>query len=183
MLYAVSTALPLWLHEGFAKYVGALDLDEDLVVFDQAAIHGGYAFFAEPVPLRHLLSARGHDFHGAGELAHYMTAWFLLRLVLGRHGGEPAQKLKSLVDAVASATTPAEVASALERGAGLSLDAIDAAIRDAHGRVVAGSYEYASRTTLAKRLVRGPRAHPRVTAANRAEVKELCAQLRRRQRR
>lgn len=180
MLFALSDAVPEWLSEGFARYVEALDLADDTVIFDYVEIKGGAAPFPDPVPLERLLAARYRDFHGAGCLDNYMTAWLLVRMLLGRHAGSPARQLHQLVDALAGAESQGEVLATVEQAFGMPLERLEVMLRIEHARVVAGDDLPGGRDSLAKTLVRPPRPRPLVDAGGRETVRSLCRALRRR---
>jgi hypothetical protein len=179
LLFALDVRVPHWLHEGFAKYVGALELSDALVIFDNRRIHGGYAFFADPVPIAKLIVANYNDFHGATELGHYMTAWFLVRMLLTAPGPEPAARIRTLAHGLAGAATPAATVGVVEAAFGMKLAAIDAEVRRRHELIVVGVGQPVERRTLAKTLVRGVRQPPRSEPDDRQAIRELCLALKR----
>jgi hypothetical protein len=178
-LHAKSPRVPSWLHEGFARYVGAISVDEDLVVFDADRIHGGYVYFADPVPLQSLLSATGSDFHGKERLAHYMTAWWLMRQLFGNPRPDTMPRFQRLVDRIAAANGPAAQAQAIsEVFDGLPLASVEKAIMSAHSAEYHGMGRERARRTFAVTLRRAGRASLRVENADPRAIKALCLQLR-----
>ena len=82
-LFALSDRVPTWLHEGFAKYVGASRVDGDHLRFDAAPMRTDRA---SPVPLQRLFASSSADFFGASARSQYLTAWMLVRRLLAADG-------------------------------------------------------------------------------------------------
>jgi hypothetical protein len=178
-LHALSDRVPAWLHEGFAKYVGAVQLLGDQVIFDAAPIHGGYVYFADPVPLDQLLTVSGRDFHRSGALAHYMTAWILVRQLFGNPQPGARERFRKLVErSAASADPAAQTAAISEAFGGVAVSELEQQIRAFHHAVYIGVGQPVSRRAIAARVSRDPRPPPKVAAADRGSVRTLCQALR-----
>ncbi len=178
-LYALHEDVPAWLHEGFAKYVDGIELHDDLVAFDAAELHGGYVYFADPVPLGRLFALGNRDFHGDA-VAEYMTAWMLIRRLFGNTGGGAAARFRALVDAAAKSPDPATQAEAVRVAfGGAGVPDLDRAILQAHSAIYHGIGQEPSRRTLATTLKRPARPPLRVAPARRDEIRALCSALRR----
>jgi hypothetical protein len=114
-LEALSDRIPLWLHEGFAKYVGAARVEADVVVFHPGESHRPWGGKTLPLPLTRLFAASPNDFHGASARAQYLTAWLLMRQTLARAPTGPALGpwFQKLVARSVVALTPAAQSAAL----------------------------------------------------------------------
>jgi hypothetical protein len=177
-LHALDPGVPAWLHEGFAKYVGGLRLVEDLVAFDMGDLHGGYAYFADPVPLERLLAAPSRDFHSADHGAHYMTAWMLVRNLLARPGAAPPARFRALVSRIVAAPDPAGQAAALRDVFGVPLPAVEREIAALHRALYHGVGQPTERRTMGVRFTRPPRRPVATLPADRGEVRAICRLLR-----
>jgi hypothetical protein len=178
-LYARSMRVPSWLHEGFGKYVGAIDVDGDLVVFDAHHIHGGYVYFADPVPLANLFAATSGDLHKNTGLGHYMTAWMLMRQLFGNPRPDTMDRFQKLVERTSAAAGPEAQAQAIsEVFDGSSVANIEKEIRAAHSAEYHGMGRPLSRRTFAVTLKRKGRGPLRVERADPRAIKALCRELR-----
>jgi hypothetical protein len=176
-LHARNPRVPAWLHEGFAKYVGAVDLDEELCTFDAQPIHGGYVYFADPVPLARLFVLRNADFHGGR--AEYMTAWMLMRQLFGNPGRGWRHRFAALVQGSAVAPTVEAQAQAVSAAfGGLTVAELDQAIAATHSATYHGIGQAPSRRTLAVHLKRQGRSAPLAQPADPNMVKALCRSFR-----
>jgi hypothetical protein len=171
--------VPAWLHEGFAKYVGALNVSDQLVVFDMDDIHGGYVFFADPVPVADLLRTRGGHFHGGERLAHYMTAWILFRQLFGARRSDMPQGFRSFVERVAGAHDPGEAGLVLRTTFGVAaLGDLDRSIQAFHQQVYSGVGLPAARRSLAVTLKRPWSGRLTERPVDPAVIKQMCRVLR-----
>jgi hypothetical protein len=178
-LAAVSPEVPAWLHEGFAKYVGALNVSDQLVVFDMDDIHGGYVFFADPVPVADLLRTRGGHFHGGERLAHYMTAWILFRQLFGARRSDMPQGFRTFVERVAGARDPGEAGLVLRTTFGVAaLGDLDRSIQTFHQQVYSGVGLPAARRSLAVTLKRPWSGRLIERPVDPAVIKQMCRVLR-----
>jgi hypothetical protein len=179
-LNTLSPRLPPWLHEGFAKYVGAIQLSDDMVVFDMQDIHGGYVYFADPVPLAQLFAARDADFHSSASSAHYMTSWILMRQLFGNAGagGGRAERFRTLVDKVAAANSPAAQAAAVSETFSNTIEELDRRIHAFHSAVYHGIGQAPSRSTVAVTLHRSARPPLKDEPDDPALIRDYCAALR-----
>jgi hypothetical protein len=176
-LQELSDRVPIWLHEGFAKYVGALRVYDDLVAFDVAPVSGAYLHVADPVPLERLFSASTSDFHGASARAQYLSAWMLVRQMLARRAlsGDRFQRLVAeSVLARSPAAQLALVSAAMDAPAAEIAQDLEAV----HAAIATGGHPPV-RTTLAVRLQRRARSPLRVAPADPEAVRALLAALRR----
>jgi hypothetical protein len=162
-LYALSDRVPTWLHEGFAKYVGAARVEGDRLTFDAAPIRTDRA---SPVPLRRLFASSSADFFGASARRQYLTAWMLVRRLLA--GQTPdASHWRNLVARTVVAPTPAAQAAIISEAlGGLSPDEMDGAIRPERSHDP-------ERTMAVVTLARANRRQPRVAAVDPAAVAAL----------
>jgi hypothetical protein len=178
-LAAVSPEVPAWLHEGFAKYVGALNVSDQLVVFDMDSIHGGYIYFADPVPMGQLLRTRGGHFHGGDRLAHYMTAWILFRQLFGTHRADMPQGFRTFVERVANARDPQAAELALRTTFGVAaLADLDRSIQTFHQQVYSGVGQPAVRRSLAVTLKHRWSGRLSERPVDPAVIKQMCRVLR-----
>ena len=147
-------------------------------MFDTAELHGGYAYFHDPVPLSGMLAASYGSFHAGDRTAHSMTAWMMLRHLLARPGTDPKQRFRTLVGAVAAATTARQQAAAIEASFGVSVEELQREILALHSAVYHGVGQPRSRQAVAVRFERSGDPATTVKPADRAEVKALCSALR-----
>jgi hypothetical protein len=177
-LFALSDRVPAWLHEGFAKYVGGITLLDEMVAFDLGDIHGGYVYFADPVPLDRLFAAGNRDFHSSEGLAHYMTSWIMIRHLFASQGGDAPARFRRLVERVASSPSPAAQAAAVADTFGVPLDEVQREVVAFHRAVYHGMGQSTTRRSVAVTLRRPPRRALAIEPADRAAIKAVCAQLR-----
>ena len=146
--------MPTWLHEGFAKYVGASRVEGDRLTFDAAPIRTDRA---SPVPLRRLFASSSADFFGASARRQYLTAWMLVRRLLAGQAPD-ASHWRNLVARTVVAPTPAAQAAIISEAlGGLSPDEMDGAIRPDRSHDP-------ERTMAVVTLARAHRRQPRVAA-------------------
>jgi hypothetical protein len=178
-LAAVSPDVPAWLHEGFAKYVGALNVSDQLVAFDMDAIHGGYVYFADPVPIEALLRAPGGHFHGSERLAHYMTAWILFRQLFGASRPDMPGGFRRFVERVVEARDPVEAGLVLRTTFGVgALADLDRSIQTFHRQVYHGVGQPVSRHSLAVTLKHRWSGQLTERPVDPALIKQMCRVLR-----
>jgi len=177
-LVEVSERVPTWLHEGFAKYVGASQVRGDLVVFDAAATKP-HQVVADPLPLARVLSSSGNDFHGADARAQYLTAWMLMRQLLGNPGPGSISRFQKLVarSAVESSSV-AQAAAVSEAFEGAAMVDIERAIAVSHRGLVRGVRRPAGQASVAVKIKRQGRSPLQVAPADRLEIFRLRAELR-----
>lgn len=184
-LQALSDRVPIWLHEGFAKYVGALRIHGDVVEFDGAEVSRSWAEQAAPVPLAQLFAASPTDFHGASARAQYLTAWLLVRHTLAGVATRPAlgRWFQEFVARSVRAPTPAAQAAALRwANRGMAQATLERAIVGLHRAPPAAATALSARPLYSVTL---PPTRPRpltVTAADPAVIATLCKALRERAR-
>jgi len=179
-LHALHDNVPVWLHEGFAKYVGGIELPDNLVAFDAAELHGGYVYFADPVPLGRLFVLGRRDFHGGAD-AEYMTAWMLMRQLFGSRSDGATGRFRALAAAAAKAPNPTVQAEAVRAAfGGADISDIDRAIQQSHSAIYHGVGQEPSRRALAITLKRAKRIPLRVVPASRTDIRALCTVLRER---
>jgi hypothetical protein len=162
-LYALSDRVPTWLHEGFAKYVGASRVEGDRLTFDAAPIRTDRA---SPVPLRRLFASSSADFFGASARRQYLTAWMLVRRLLGGQAPDASQWRNLVARTVVAPTPAAQAAIISEALGGLSPDEMDGAIRPDR------SYD-PDRAMAVVTLARAHRRQPRLAAVDPAAVATL----------
>ncbi len=177
-LQTLSDRVPLWLHEGFAKYVGALEVRGDRVVFDATAPSGAWLQAARPVALERLLAAGPEEFNGPHARAHYLTSWLLLGRLLAPRG-MGAAGLQELVVASVRAQSPAShrrsLFSTTERR---ELQRQIAAAYQTHRAALPSGPTSRDRDKLIVRLQRSQPRQLQVDTLSRSEVDTLCAALR-----
>lgn len=169
-LAAVSPDVPAWLHEGFAKYVGASKIEGDRLTFDAAPIRTDRA---SPVPLRRLFASSSADFFGASARRQYLTAWMLVRRLLAGESPDALQ-WRQLVARSVVAPTPAAQATIISEALGcLTPEELDGAIRPD---------EAGARATMSVTLTRAHRHPPRLAALDPGAVAALRRAVRERAR-
>jgi hypothetical protein len=171
-MQALSDHVPTWLHEGFAKYVGALQLDEasGRLAFDRAPVSDHWAHASAPVPLPRLFASDTTDFHGASARAQYLTAWLLVRELLANPGpGSAAARFQELVVRSVLAHGPAAQAAVVSGLSGRPIAELEARVRAAHEAARAGVTS-AARDTLAVTLTRMNRNQPQEVPADGAGI-------------
>ena len=177
-LVAVSERVPTWLHEGFARYVGASQILGDLVVFD--AKSPPELGFSARVPLGRLLATSSSDFHGADARNQYLSAWMLVRQLLRDPRPASIARLQKLFALSGIAPSPQAAAAAVsEAFGGLPVADIERALGASYQDQESGA---PARATLAVTLRRTGRTPAQVAAAARAQIRDLCAELRARHR-
>ena len=173
-LFALSDRVPTWLHEGFAKYVGASRVDGDHLRFDAAPMRTDRA---SPVPLQRLFASSSADFFGASARSQYLTAWMLVRRLLAADGPDVGSRWRQIVARSVVAPTPAAQAAIIsEVLGGLSPGELDGAIRPS------GETADGDRPTVAVTLTRGHRRPARVLALDPGAVGALRQAVRERAR-
>ena len=178
-LHAVNEKVPRWLHEGFAEYVAALEVRDGQVAFDAATVIPNYVYFEDPVPLRQLLTSGSGDFFGSQARAVYMTAWMLVRQLLGNPRAGVVDSLQVLIARSSLASTEAARAAALsEAFEGAQVSDIERALLSSYKSILRGDGLPRSRRTLAYTLSRRERRPWRVAPADRSAIRRLCADLR-----
>jgi hypothetical protein len=177
-MHALNPAVPAWLNEGFAMYVDALEVKDDLVVFDAGPIPRGYTYFSAPVPFRTLFAATERAYHSRAADAYYMTSWMLVRHLLSETGPGALDRFRTLVTQ-SVARLPEERAAAVQAAmGGLSIAEIEAQVLSTHRRAFWGVAQARTRSSLAVTLRRPPRPALFIEAANTAEVRALCRGVR-----
>jgi hypothetical protein len=179
-LNAVHPNLPAWLHEGFAKYIGAVDVIEDVIAFDALEIHGGYTFFADVVPVKKLFEADNRDFHGNANVDHYMTAWLFIRELMSTKVDDKKARFRAMVDRIAVAKNPAETKAAIEASFSVSVATIESRVRDFHARSRSGIGQAKQRSGMGVQVSRVGRKPLLTASADADTVRSLCLELRQR---
>jgi hypothetical protein len=169
-LYALSDRVPTWLHEGFAKYVGASKIEGDRLTFDASPIRTDRA---SPVPLRRLFASSSADFFGASARRQYLTAWMLVRRLLAAESPDALQWRQLVARSVVARTPAAQAAIISEALGGLAPELLDGAIRPE---------EAGARATVAVTLTRARRHPPRLAALDPGAVAALRRAVRERAR-
>jgi hypothetical protein len=178
-LHAVNEKVPRWLHEGFAEYVAALDIRDGRVVFDAATVLPSWVYLEDPVPLDRLLTSGSGDFFGSDARAVYMTAWMLVRQLLGDPEPGVVDRLQRLIAHSSIATTPASRTAALSAAFdGADVADIQRGLLTSFQSLLRGDRPEGARRTLTFSLTRQNRRPWKVTPAERGAVKSLCAELR-----
>jgi hypothetical protein len=160
-LYALSDRVPTWLHEGFAKYVGASKIEGDRLTFDAAPIRTDRA---SPVPLRRLFASSSADFFGASARRQYLTAWMLVRRLLAGESPDALQWRRLVARSVVAPTPAAQATIISEALGGLTPEELDGAIRPD---------EVGARATMSVTLTRAHRHPPRLAALDPGAVAAL----------
>jgi hypothetical protein len=179
-LYALSDQVPTWMHEGFAKYVGSLDIAGARLQFDAGAIRTDRA---SPVPLARLLASSSADFFGASARAQYLTAWMLVRQLLApaadpAAGRDVGSKWRRLVARIVTARSPQAQAVIIgEALGGVDADQLDAAVRASEDDPAAGAH-----TGITVALARAHRRPPRVRPLDGQSIQPVLQALRERAR-
>jgi hypothetical protein len=178
ILHAVNEKVPRWLHEGFAEYVAALEVRDRQVIFDAAVVIPSYVYLEDPVSIQRLLTSGSGDFFGSDARAVYMTAWMLVRQLIGNPEVGAVDRLQRLIARSSLATTPTARAAALSEAFGADVDHIQTALLASYRGILRGEGPPPARHTLAFTLTRQDRQPGRVTPAERGAIKRLCAELR-----
>jgi hypothetical protein len=170
--------VPAWLNEGFANYIGASKLDDDLVIFDMAPLQGWQVYFDQLVPLDQLFAEQSTDFY-QNRGAHYLTAWMLMRQILAAPGGgTPPERWRKMVDRISESHTPAGQAAAVSEAAGVPIPALDGQLREIYESVYSGMNRQVARKTMGLRYVRPQRGPLQIEPGDRALVLKWCQKLR-----
>jgi hypothetical protein len=178
-LYALNEKVPRWLHEGFAEYVAALEIRNTQVAFDASTVVPNYVYFEDPIPLERLLASGTSDFFGADARAVYMTAWMLVRQILGNPRPGAVDTLQLLIARSSMAATPSARVTALQEAfAGATMEEIESGLQDAYRSILRGDGLPPTRRTLAFTLKRENRRPWSVAGADRDSIKSVCADLR-----
>jgi hypothetical protein len=178
-LYALNEKVPRWLHEGFAEYVAALEIRDTQVAFDASTSVPSYVYFEDPVPLERLLTSGTSDFFGADARAVYMTAWMLVRQLLGNPRPGMVDKLQLLIARSSMASTPSAQAAALRDAfEGAPMPEIESGLQDTYRSILRGDRPPPARRTLAFTLKREHRRPWTVYLADQDAIKDVCADLR-----
>jgi hypothetical protein len=181
-LHAVGERIPTWLHEGFAKYVGALEVHGDVLAFDAAAVTPSFAL-SRPVPLGRLYASASNDFHGADARAQYLTAWMLVRRLLDHPDATLFTRFRKLLGRSALSPAPeAQAAAVSEAFGGLPPAHIEHAVLAAHHALAGGWGPAPARETVAVTLRRPARPPHDVGPADPDAIQALCLALRQRSR-
>ncbi len=177
-LSGIGPHVPPWLHEGFANYVGALQIEGDLVIFDAEEIHGGYVYFADPVPMNDLLTAKFSGFHSADGMAHYMTSWILMRRLLSESGNGRQQHFEQFVRRIEATQDVNQHKQIVAEVFGLKLPELDRDIKAFHSSVFHGIGKVRSRKTGAVVLPDLGPLNLQVAPDDPGDVKAMCLALR-----
>jgi hypothetical protein len=178
-LIELSERVPTWLHEGFAKYVGASRIAGDRVIFDAAASVPRGTPAASPLPLERVLASSADDFHGADARSQYLTSWMLMRRLLHDPGPLSLARFHELVARSAAAVSWAEQAAAVrEAFGGATLTDIERSLRSAHEGLVHGVHVPDAVGNWTARLERRGRRPVAITPLDPSAVERLCAELR-----
>ena len=177
-LYALNEKVPRWLHEGFAEYVAALQIRDGQVAFDATTLVPSYVYFEDPIPLERLLASGTSDFFGSEARAVYMTAWMLVRQLLGDPRPGMMDRLQLLIARSSLAETPRARTAALTDAFGVSLTEIESSLQDAYRSIVRGTGLPPTRRTLAFSLRRNNRHPWTIEYASAGAIKSVCADLR-----
>jgi hypothetical protein len=178
-MHAVNERVPRWLHEGFAEYVAALQIRDGEVAFDAATAVPSYVHFEDPIPLDRLLASGSGDFFGADARAVYMTAWILVRQLLGNPRAGMVDRLQVLIAQSSLAATPAARMAALRQAfGGADLEDIEKSLQVSYQAILRGEGPPRWPRTLAFTLKPETRRPWRVVPGDRAEISRLCAELR-----
>jgi hypothetical protein len=178
-LIEVSERVPTWLHEGFAKYVGASRIAGDRVIFDAAATLPADGRRASPLPLERVLASSSDDFHGADARSQYLTSWMLMRQLLRDPGPTSLARFQKLVARSAAAlSSPAQAEAVREAFGGVTLAEIERSIDATHDGLVRGVRVPDVGSTWTARLARRGRRTVEVTPIDPSTVEGLCAELR-----
>jgi hypothetical protein len=173
-LRALAPNVPAWLNEGFAMYVAAIEVKDDLVIFD-ASTALSHAYHAPLLPLSRVLAATNVSYHNDADGGYYMTSWRLVRQLFGNSGPGATERFRTLVERAAAASSVEQQAAAVSAAlGGAPLADIEARIRSEHQRALWGVAQASSRRTLAVTLNRTPRPAPRTTTIDPGEVRILC---------
>jgi hypothetical protein len=178
-LVEVSERVPIWLHEGFAEYLGASRIVGDRVVFDSAVRASASTPLADPLPLDWMLASSAADFHGADARSQYMTAWMLMRQLLRAPGAASLARFQLLVArSAAASSSQAQAAAVREAFAGATLADVERAIEAAYQGLLDGEHVPAGSLGLTAPLVRRSRPPLAITPLDRSVVDRLVAELR-----
>ncbi len=177
-LYALNEKVPRWLHEGFAEYVAALEIRDNQVAFDATTVIPSYVYFEDPIPLERLLASGTSDFFGSEARAVYMTAWMLVRQLLGNPRPGMVDSLQLLIARSSMADTPASRIAALSEAFGAPMSEIESSLQTAYRSILRGAGLPPTRRTLAFTLKRENRHPWHITPASTAAIKSVCADLR-----
>jgi hypothetical protein len=159
-------------------YVGAIELKDDLVIFDASAISAGYFYHFSLVPLSTLFTATGREYHGDSRHGHYMTSWLLVRHLLDTSGPAARDALVTLAKATAKASSPQEQAAAVSVAlAGRPVTEIEAQITSTYQRARWGVAQATKRRTRAVTITRPAERQLSVEAVDPAEVRFLYRAL------
>ncbi len=179
LLHAVNEKVPRWLHEGFAEYVAALEIRDRQVAFDSANVVPSWVYFEDPIPIDRLLTSGSGDFFGSDARAVYMTAWMLVRQLLGDPGPGVVDRLQRLIAHSSIASTPADRTAALRAAfGGAEVADIQRGLTASFQSILRGDAKPGARRTLAFTLSRQGRAPIQVSPADRSSIKSLCGELR-----
>jgi len=177
-LNAMHPELPAWLHEGFAKYIGAVNVIEDHIAFDAGEIHGGYTYFADLVPLKRLFASKNRDFHGSAELDHYMTSWLFMRELMASKVDNKKARFRQLVDRIATVKSPQETMLAIEETFSVKLAEVESRMQTYHTNSRSGVGQAIQRTGMGAQVTREGRTAIVMTPADGNAVRALCVELR-----
>jgi hypothetical protein len=177
-LIEVSERVPTWLHEGFAKYVGASRIRSDRVIFDAATTLPADEWRASPLPLDRVLASSADDFHGADARSQYLTSWMLMRQLLRDPGPASLARFQRLVARSAAASSSPEQADAVrEAFGGATLAEIERSVHAARDGLARGVRVPDVGTSWTVRLAHPGRRTVEVTPLDPSAVERLCAEL------
>lgn len=178
-LVEVSERVPIWLHEGFAEYLGASRIAGDRVLFDSAVRPSASTPLADPLPLDRMLASSAADFHGADARSQYMTAWMLMRQLLRAPGAASLARFHLLVARSAAVSSrQAQTEAVREAFAGAPLADVERAIEAAYLGLLDGVHVPDASFGLTAPLARRSRRPPAITPLDRSVVDRLITELR-----
>jgi hypothetical protein len=173
-LRALAPGVPAWLNEGFAQYVEAIEVKDDLVVFDASSALSR-ATHAPLLPLSQVLAATNVHYHGDANGGYYLTSRRLVRWLFGDPAPGTVARFRTLVARAAAASSIEDQEAAVSAAlGGLPFPEVEQQIRSDYRRTQWGVAQRASRHTLAVTLTRAQRPAPRMTTVDSAEVRALC---------
>jgi hypothetical protein len=174
---ALAPGVPAWLNEGFAEYVEAIEMKDELVVFD-ASSYLSYATYSSLTPLSQIFAATNRDYHGDSDGSYYRTSWRLVRQIFSSSGPGATDRFRTLARQAAEASTPQQQAAAVSAAmGGLPITEVEERLRSEHLRTQLGVAQATSRRTLAVSLERSPRPQRRIVPVSSAEIRALCREV------